>query len=110
MASIEGHSASMGPQLDSCGRAPSDGRDSSYPGLQWGRNLIVAEGVVALVDRAQAGYASMGPQLDSCGRPESAKEAKPTGMLQWGRNLIVAEGHVVPLAPGLRGRFNGAAT
>ena len=35
--------------------------------LQWGRNLIVAEGgrYEAL---GRAGVASMGPQLDSCGR------------------------------------------
>ena len=37
--------ASMGPQLDSCGRvAASDYLKDADGVLQWGRNLIVAEG------------------------------------------------------------------
>ena len=36
--------ASMGPQLDSCGRAMRKSRKQGGIGLQWGRNLIVAEG------------------------------------------------------------------
>ena len=42
------------------------------PILQWGRNLIVAEGqkvVCMTVDKTT----SMGPQLDSCGRTAMAK-------------------------------------
>ena len=39
-----------------------------FPALQWGRNLIVAEGQSPASGRAPAPYASMGPQLDSCGR------------------------------------------
>ena len=59
--------------------------------LQWGRNLIVAEG------RRRAAFppsraASMGPQLDSCGRRGVPGGKMPLLMLQWGRNLIVAEG------------------
>ena len=85
--------ASMGPQLDSCGRRSAyDGFHHGAVGLQWGRNLTVAEGplskgavwpvnalqwgrnlTVAEGDRCDGrrGYvrlASMGPQLDSCGR------------------------------------------
>ena len=36
--------ASMGPQLDSCGRPVSGGGGGGGRGLQWGRNLTVAEG------------------------------------------------------------------
>ena len=39
------HFASMGPQLDSCGRMSSAiGVIAMVEELQWGRNLIVAEG------------------------------------------------------------------
>ena len=37
-------SASMGPQLDSCGRADHCFSSRMRAQLQWGRNLIVAEG------------------------------------------------------------------
>ena len=61
--------ASMGPQLDSCGRINLSGlRFRSTRSLQWGRNLIVAEGTGTAADTA------FGTEL------------------QWGRNLIVAEG------------------
>ena len=60
---------SMGPQLDSCGRSvPPVVRERAVLELQWGRNLIVAEGW------------SLAPS------------AWPPYALQWGRNLIVAEG------------------
>ena len=36
--------ASMGPQLDSCGRSRLPGAGGRSAMLQWGRNLIVAEG------------------------------------------------------------------
>ena len=62
--------ASMGPQLDSCGRlvvaVVYGGR---YLQLQWGRNLIVAEGAGPAMALPGDVPASMGPQLDSCGRP-----------------------------------------
>ena len=54
--------------------------------LQWGRNLIVAEGYHALARKVEL------------------------AMLQWGRNLIVAEGRTVPRALSGRACFNGAAT
>ena len=36
--------ASMGPQLDSCGRIGMVGESKAGNKLQWGRNLTVAEG------------------------------------------------------------------
>ena len=62
--------ASMGPQLDSCGRLGSAVYVFRVEAeLQWGRNLTVAEGRMAAVRAAVFG-----------------------GLLQWGRNLTVAEG------------------
>ena len=86
--------ASMGPQLDSCGRKlvghltahvahglqwgrnliVAEGGAAALQfmrrkaELQWGRNLIVAEGSENLFCLARQTHASMGPQLDSCGR------------------------------------------
>ena len=87
--------ASMGPQLDSCGRFTSMPRCSLAPEtLQWGRNLIVAEGI-----RPTMAHTVRNPSLqwgrnlivaEGCRR---AKASPPYGYgLQWGRNLIVAEG------------------
>ena len=44
------------------------GADTRRATLQWGRNLIVAEGGGFAGAQAVAFNASMGPQLDSCGR------------------------------------------
>ena len=67
----------MGPQLDSCGRRRSDGEWYTAPMLQWGRNLIVAEGITDEGARKLREGASMGPQLDSCGRlHESRRERR----------------------------------
>ena len=54
--------------------------------LQWGRNLIVAEG------------------------KKNSELAELAKKLQWGRNLIVAEGRDVALPQVPGARFNGAAT
>ena len=67
--------ASMGPQLDSCGR------------------LLHAAGAAGPMP------ASMGPQLDSCGRIHSECRVAIISMeLQWGRNLTVAEGNKLDLS------------
>ena len=110
--------ASMGPQLDSCGRGDdADGPEGHKWTLQWGRNLTVAEGCIQRAGQARRGIpasmgpqldscgrgclplslgfglsASMGPQLDSCGRSRSMGPPLRSPMLQWGRNLTVAEG------------------
>ena len=61
----------MGPQHDSCGRgdhAPST--PELVLNLQWGRNMIVAEGMHIAKRPAVIESPSMGPQHDSCGRSE----------------------------------------
>ena len=61
--------ASMGPQLDSCGRRRVvAGGLFKNAWLQWGRNLTVAEGLAQIGSPPVNLVASMGPQLDSCGR------------------------------------------
>ena len=128
--------ASMGPQLDSCGRLGGTWGDLTPEELQWGRNLTVAEGgllgrrrdsdlelqwgrnlTVAEGPRPHRANeanirASMGPQLDSCGRrPVAPAAALSNAALQWGRNLTVAEGaRAPPAAVQCRPCFNGAAT
>ena len=108
--------ASMGPQLDSCGKArPRTKTPSLGAWLQWGRNLTVAERLFhcnALPARHAASMgpqldscgkigspitgvdchlASMGPQLDSCGKTYALNQKPVRFELQWGRNLTVAE-------------------
>ena len=61
--------ASMGPQLDSCGRyIDTKANLEKMNALQWGRNLTVAEGGLNPARLVFYLPASMGPQLDSCGR------------------------------------------
>ena len=67
--------------------------------LQWGRNLIVAEGRRAAGGGPPSPRASMGPQLDSCGRRAVGVPAAGPVPLQWGRNLIVAEGKLAARFP-----------
>ena len=77
----------MEPQLEGCGKGNASAIVSLLPGLQWSRNLRVAE---------------------SAGASAGAAVAK---MLQWSRNLRVAESSRA--ASRLRARlkgFNGAAT
>ena len=73
--------------------------------LQWGRNLIVAEGWEEERVKTKV-EASMGPQLDSCGRSRSKPGQAASHWLQWGRNLIVAEGckvgNLLPNTPELQ--------
>ena len=78
--------ASMGPQLDSCGRKKYPRAGGGLYRLQWGRNLIVAEGASTRAKRS----ASL--------------------KLQWGRNLIVAEGWRWSAGSAPGASFNGAAT
>ena len=71
--------ASMGPQLDSCGRSAAAEKNSPLPQLQWGRNLIVAEGLQRSVPARHVFGASMGPQLDSCGRQDGRPPPQQAG-------------------------------
>ena len=102
--------ASMGPQLDSCGRVRR--RDvlcgqylaSMGPQLDsCGRLLLSSIG-------SSLRWASMGPQLDSCGRTAKLTNRLTKLTLQWGRNLIVAEGRKLTHLCDAASRFNGAAT
>ena len=68
--------ASMGPQLDSCGRTGGLYNQAGRYRLQWGRNLIVAEGYAPAPLGARVPGASMGPQLDSCGRPWAGRTGR----------------------------------
>ena len=84
--------ASMGPQLDSCGKS------SQLPLATWNRSASMGPqldscGKTTRKKPARApGKASMGPQLDSCGKPPPLeRKSRPSFWLQWGRNLIVAE-------------------
>ena len=103
---------SMGPQLDSCGRTLAYVVTLELATLQWGRNLIVAEGRRRGRPTKEANATSMGPQLDSCGRgPDHHSDPSPDQKLQWGRNLIVAEGTAsTATAARTTSNFNGAAT
>ena len=76
----------MGPQLVRCGKLAARTMTGVTSGLQWGRNLFVAESVYRRPDTTALGY------------------------LQWGRNLFVAESHYYRrIRPNLSS-FNGAAT
>ena len=131
----------MGPQLYRCGNKITGGRPMNltvrFNGaatlslrksgrkrsripiprpLQWGRNFIVAEIDLAVIDILDLVDASMGPQLYRCGNPRPTKgqmlrvyrfngaatlslrkyqwpDLQPDSWrwLQWGRNFIVAE-------------------
>ena len=76
----------MGPQLDSCGRPAQEAQGGREVLLQWGRNLIVAEGLIR----------------------DYLWEKRYK--LQWGRNLIVAEGSCKTESHEGPASFNGAAT
>ena len=117
--------ASMGPQLYRCGnqkrnRLPEqslfcfngaatlslrkltmgDIDRTMYALLQWGRNFIVAEMYMKMMDVFAQKVASMGPQLYRCGNSRARHSRYVMGsVLQWGRNFIVAEiNHALPLA------------
>ena len=77
----------MGPRLDSRGNLAAGSKYTAITGLQWGRDLIVAETIVDHVGTWAA------------------------GQLQWGRDLIVAETRLdVSGSASVFAGFNGAAT
>ena len=74
------------------------GGECDYCWLQWGRNLIVAEGLAIRLQPVCPTPLQWGRNLIVA---EGKKALGATGqyyMLQWGRNLIVAEGTAVGLA------------
>ena len=102
----------MGPQLDSCGR-PMDCFTLSWTWrvLQWGRNLIVAEGGEKAKVENSVRLLQWGRNLIVAEGVLGLVLNAESDLLQWGRNLIVAEG-TKQKAPTTTHRtsFNGAAT
>ena len=93
--------ASMGPQLDSCGRYSKMSDFNEGITLQWGRNLTVAEGARRSGRTCRApGMLQWGRNLTVAEGAPTAPPALPRALLQWGRNLTVAEGRRDPTAPG----------
>ena len=85
--------ASMGPQLDSCGRPFIPPRPRRPPDASMGPQLDSCGRLFGRRQRPDAPQASMGPQPGSCGRlgrPRIRHSGQPE--LQWGRNLAAAEG------------------
>ena len=84
----------MGPQLDSCGRLARLVRTVRIQSLQWGRNLIVAEGYRQHRRPVQGVQLQWGRNLIVAEGTEATETSTCVPSLQWGRNLIVAEGAV----------------
>ena len=78
--------------------------------LQWGRNLTVAEGVLALVVLARGLELQWGRNLTVAEGSTCGATSRCRPELQWGRNLTVAEGVSRRPSPSPHRRFNGAAT
>ena len=82
----------MGPQLDSCGKIVPIFTKPPVPGLQWGRNLTVAESICRDASGRAAGRLQWGRNLTVAERAWTAYMVLfAFGQLQWGRNLTVAE-------------------
>ena len=102
--------ASMGPQLDSCGREAYREAVGELAALQWGRNLIVAEGLMSDEAARSAMQLQWGRNLIVAEGQIMGSTSSAFDWLQWGRNLIVAEGARMDRAIERAIRFNGAAT
>ena len=87
--------ASMGPQLDSCGRWHRTIGAKAQATLQWGRNLTVAEGAWERYNRAQKRALQWGRNLTVAEGAFPLSVSYFSLSLQWGRNLTVAEGEVL---------------
>ena len=100
----------MGPQLDSCGRVVILTPAGIDVELQWGRNLIVAEGNLRARHVGRLSYASMGPQLDSCGRDLRCTVTKADGTASMGPQLDSCGRELDKKIEAAVESFNGAAT
>ena len=78
--------------------------------LQWGRNLIVAEGRAVGPADAVDFVASMGPQLDSCGRILMNAFMLGETIASMGPQLDSCGRTIVPVIHKPSMSFNGAAT
>ena len=79
-------------------------------GLQWGRNMIVAEGATNPPDAATGAALQWGRNMIVAEGISTRPRAAPTWALQWGRNMIVAEGLQRRRIARTAQSFNGAAT
>ena len=79
-------------------------------GLQWGRNLTVAEGGMRLRVRCSRALLQWGRNLTVAEGENLTSGTGPRRELQWGRNLTVAEGNKKQDDLKNRSSFNGAAT
>ena len=103
--------ASMGPQLDSCGKPNLAEVEKRTGLLQWGRNLTVAESAVGRILAHLPVGASMGPQLDSCGKQVVAQAQIDQIGASMGPQLDSCGKGSAPSLAWCRIRsFNGAAT
>ena len=101
----------MGPQLDSCGwHDEAAANRATMAGLQWGRNLTVADGYCRKVGLAPFGQLQWGRNLTVADGGSMRAAAAASGPLQWGRNLTVADGVGPAYDAAYRAGFNGAAT
>ena len=67
----------MGPQHESCGKSKKWIEVKTGTGLQWGRNMRVAESMRDARKKATFLKPSMGPQHESCGK---SSKFKATGL------------------------------
>ena len=104
--------ASMGPQLYSCGNLDPCKRCNYHAVLQWGHNFTVAEIAHHTLQFLIHLIASMGPQLYSCGNScVDMSLCHASIRLQWGHNFTVAEiADMDKKLNYLTQRFNGATT
>ncbi len=104
--------ASMGPRLGSRGKRAGGGRGiGQRMGLQWGRDLEVAERQIWESVYNRVLDASMGPRLGSRGKPRTRSTSLRTWLASMGPRLG-SRGKTATLErlEGPFGRFNGAAT
>ena len=83
--------ASMGPQLDSCGKRTARDLYRMVQIASMGPQLDSCGKSTTPENWRPSFGASMGPQLDSCGKGQHRFFRDARFELQWGRNLTVAE-------------------
>ncbi len=92
---VAAQNASMGPRRYRRGWSISMGPVIRQDLLQWGRDVIVADGRRNR-SRTSARRASMGPRRYRRGWGRSSSQiGAPASLLQWGRDVIVADGRAV---------------
>ena len=100
----------MGPQHDSCGRALVVALARVHLLLQWGRNMIVAEGSRPVTFPIRLAALQWGRNMIVAEGCTGSTNCTLGGFLQWGRNMIVAEGARPHCFRCKLLSFNGAAT